>query len=125
MEVWKYEFTPFTLTPSSAQYPLLFHVQVHVWVRSLIPADKSYKQHISVFEREMRKVGLSQSHGARHLYAQNRYLELTGWACPAKGGKNSKELTKDEKQIDRTARLEISAELGHNRESITAVYLGR
>lgn len=107
------------------QRAALDHAHQIAGKRSLIPADKSYKQHISVFEREMRKVGLSQSHGARHLYAQNRYLELTGWACPAKGGKTSKELTKDEKQIDRTARLEISAELGHHRESITAVYLGR
>ena len=34
-------------------------------------------------------------------------------------------LTREEKQIDHEARLAITRELGHDREQVTAVYLGR
>jgi len=34
-------------------------------------------------------------------------------------------LTPDEKRADTEARMIISSELGHGREQITAVYLGR
>ena len=64
-------------------------------------------------------------HGLRHHYAQARYVELTGWKAPAAGGPTSKQLNPDQKWIDREARLTISRELGHEREQITAVYLGR
>ena len=37
----------------------------------------------------------------------------------------AKQLSADQKVIDRQARLTISRELGHEREQITAVYLGR
>jgi len=92
---------------------------------SLIPRNTMYSTHIGVFERSMEKVGLSRTHGARHAYAQDRYRELTNRECPAKGGKLSKELTREEKAIDFSARKTISRELGHEREGITAVYLGR
>jgi hypothetical protein len=45
--------------------------------------------------------------------------------APAAGGKTSKELTPDEKNQDYQARIQISQELGHEREQITVVYLGR
>jgi hypothetical protein len=51
--------------------------------------------------------------------------QLTGWECPARGGPRSKQLTPEQKTRDREARLVISAELGHHREQVTAVYLGR
>jgi len=41
------------------------------------------------------------------------------------GGPKSAELTRDQKGLDGEARLTISRELGHERERITAVYLGR
>jgi hypothetical protein len=41
------------------------------------------------------------------------------------GGLSSKNLTQDVRRIDREARLEISEEMGHGREQITAIYLGR
>ena len=44
---------------------------------------------------------------------------------PAQGGPASKQLTPEQKAMDREARLTISTELGHNRESITAIYLGK
>jgi hypothetical protein len=64
-------------------------------------------------------------HGHRHAYAQQRYRELTGRVCPAAGGSRSKELTPEERAADREARLAISRELGHEREQISALYLGR
>ena len=92
---------------------------------SLIPAGRSYVQHLKIFEREMAHVGLGRTHGARHLYAQQRYEELTGWKSPAAGGPKSRELSDLERTQDQSARLTISRELGHEREQITVVYLGR
>lgn len=92
---------------------------------SLIPASRSYVQHLKIFEREMANVGLGRTHGARHLYAQQRYEELTGWKSPAAGGPKSRELSDLEHTQDQSARLTISRELGHEREQITVVYLGR
>ena len=67
----------------------------------------------------------AKAHGLRHAYAQSRYRELTGRAAPAAGGAHSPALSAEEKAGDRKARLTISRELGHEREQITAVYLGR
>jgi hypothetical protein len=92
---------------------------------SLIPADRIYIQHLKVYERHTANAGLHKLHGLRHEYAQPRYLELTGWVAPAAGGPTSEALTPEQKAHDREARLIISRELGHEREQITAVYLGR
>ncbi len=51
--------------------------------------------------------------------------QLTGWQAPAAGGPRARDLTPSEREADREARLTISAELGHEREQITVVYLGR
>jgi hypothetical protein len=92
---------------------------------SLIPAHLMYIHQLHRYERQTRKVGMSKLHGLRHGYAQQRYLDLAGKLCPAKGGPSSKELTRDERALDQKARAIISCELGHSREAITAVYLGR
>ena len=92
---------------------------------SLIPADRTYIQQLKIYERQTLKAGLSKLHGLRHLYAQQRYQELTGWLAPAAGGKTSKALSRQEKGQDRSARLQISKELGHNREQVVTIYLGR
>ncbi len=92
---------------------------------SLIPADRSYVEQLRRFEHQCAAAGLHRIHGHRHQYAQVRYRELTGWTAPAAGGPRSKDLTPDQRELDREARLTISAELGHEREQITAVYLGR
>lgn len=92
---------------------------------SLIPKDLTYIQQLKRFEDHTSKAGIDKAHGLRHAYAQRRYFDLTGHLAPADGGKTSKELTADEKAIDLQARLIISKELGHEREQITAVYLGR
>jgi site-specific recombinase XerD len=92
---------------------------------SLIPSDRTYIQHLKVYERELKNAGISKAHGLRHAYAQERYKELTGWAAPHAGGPKSAELTAEQRKIDQAARMTISEELGHGREEITAVYLGR
>jgi hypothetical protein len=85
----------------------------------------SYVQQLKRFEYQCGRAGIDRVHGHRHAYAQRRYFELTGWPCPAAGGPRSKELTPAQKAIDHEARMTISLELGHGREQITAVYLGR
>ena len=92
---------------------------------SLIPANRNYVQQMRVYEGNTRRAGLHHMHGLRHAYAQNRYEELTGWLCPAAGGPVAKELTPEKREQDREARLAISRELGHEREQVTAAYLGR
>lgn len=58
-----------------------------------------------------------------HLHT--RYLELTGWKAPAAGGPATRTLDQDQRALDKEARAVISNELGNNRESISAIYLGR
>lgn len=90
---------------------------------SLIPPNLSYYKHLKIWEREMARVGLGRTHGARHAYAQDRYTSITGWLPPAQGGPKYKDMSDANKAIDRDARLLISRELGHERLQITATYL--
>jgi site-specific recombinase XerC len=92
---------------------------------SLIPAQMQYRDQLQRFRAQCDKAGIGGVHGLRHQYAQSRYEALTGWKCPAAGGPGSKQLTAAQKARDKAARLTISAEMGHSREQITAVYLGR
>ena len=92
---------------------------------ALIPPHLNYVQQLHRYEKQTAKAGLSRLHGLRHAYAQRRYHELTGRACPAAGGLPSKQLTTEQRVLDQQARLTISNELGHAREAISAVYLGR
>jgi len=93
-------------------------------IGSMIPPDRSYKQHLRYFEVMTAAAGIGRTHGLRHLYAQTRYLELTGFACPAAGGLSLKEKTPEQRVIDREARLVITRELGHGRIHVTSIYLG-
>jgi Integrase/Phage integrase, N-terminal len=110
-------------TPEQRQ--VLVHAHALAGKGSLIPPERSYVQQRRLFERQTVRAGLSKNHGLRHAYAQNRYQELTGFLAPAAGGPVSRALTSEQKQLDHQARLTISRELGHEREQITAVYLGR
>jgi integrase len=92
---------------------------------SLIPRSRSYIEQLRIYERHTANAGLSKMHGLRHAYAQQRYLELTGWPSPHGGGPSKANLSEDQRRVDQQARLAISKELGHIREQITAVYLGR
>ena len=92
---------------------------------SLIPPDRSYVQQLQRFRAQCQAAGIQGVHGHRHLYAQARYRELTSWACPAQGGPQLKQLSLEQRGLDRQARLTISAELGHGRIDVVAIYLGR
>lgn len=92
---------------------------------SMIPGEKKYVQWLVKYEQDTKRAGLSKLHGLRHQYAQIRYHELTGWDAPACGGPVRKELNEGQLNLDLEARLIISNELGHNREAITSVCLGR
>lgn len=89
---------------------------------SMIPKEKSYKSHLASFESVTHALGVGQTHGLRHGYAQTRYRELMGFDCPAVGG--SRSLSADEVAKDKEIRMLISEELGHSRINITSVYLG-
>lgn len=78
-----------------------------------------------MYEGHTARAGLSKLHGLRHTYVQQRYQELTGWRCPAAGAPPFNALIPEQKAQDLEARLTISREFGHEREAITAVYLGR
>ncbi len=47
----------------------------------------------STFATSAGRAGIHAFHGHRHLYAQERYREMTGWQCPARGGPTSRQLT--------------------------------
>ncbi|WP_150468490.1 integrase domain-containing protein [Francisella sp. SYW-9] len=92
--------------------------------KSLIPTDKTYIQQRKLYDRVTRLQGYYNLHGLRHAYAQKRYNEITGWASPIAGGPARKNLTKEQKILDKQARIWISQELGHSRAEITKNYIG-
>lgn len=107
------------------QRAVLNHAHRLVGAGSLIPPQKTYIQQLRTYERHTTQAGLSKLHGLRHAYAQSRYQQLTGWTCPAAGGLAANALNAEQRQQDHQARLTVSRELGHVREQISAVYLGR
>jgi len=107
------------------QKRLLNDVKAFAGNGSLIPPALRYVQQLRRYERQLRNVDLHKLHGLRHAYAQRRYRELTGWDSPAAGGPASKSLSEGNRALDRQARETITNELGHGRETISAVYLGR
>jgi integrase len=112
---------------TEAQRAILDQAKTLVKLKSaaLIPADKKYVEQLRRYEHWTARVGLSKMHGLRHAYAQDRFLELTGFACPAAGGPHAADLTPAQREADSDTRCLISDELGHSREAITAAYLGR
>ena len=92
---------------------------------SLIPDGLRYKDQLNRFKAQCAKAGITHVHGLRHGYAQERYEVLTGFKAPACGGPTSKQLSAEQKARDRAARLQISKELGHEREQVSSIYLGR
>jgi len=109
----------------NTQRQLLTEIVVRAKSGSLIPPHLRYVQQLHRYERQTRNANLKRLHGLRHGYAQRRFEALTGFACPAKGGPSAKQLTVEQRALNEKARAMISSELGHSREAITAVYLGR
>jgi hypothetical protein len=107
------------------QRDVLNRAKAFVGSGSLIPPHRSYIQQRRIYDCQCKAAGLSHMHGLRHAYAQTRYEALTGWKAPAAGGPTVRMLSPQQRMVDRQARQIISRELGHERISITAVYLGR
>ena len=110
---------------TEAQRALLNEAKEFAGAGSLIPAEMLYRGQLNRFKAQTARAGIDRVHGLRHNCVQGRYAELRGWKAPAAGGPTVKQLSPEKKRIDRVARLTISRELGHEREQITAVYLGR
>lgn len=92
---------------------------------SLIPAELRYRAQLNRFRAQCDKAGIHGVHGLRHAFAQRRYAELTSWPCPTNGGTTSKQLSAADKVVDQASRLTLSEEMGHFREQVTSIYLGR
>lgn len=107
------------------QRALLDELRSQVGDGSLIGQGRNYYQAMKNYENQLLKAGISNAHGYRHAYAQWRYKQLTGWSCPAMGGPTVDRMTPADEARDRSARLEISHELGHGRLDVTDTYLGR
>jgi hypothetical protein len=72
---------------------------------SLIPAALRYKEQLERFKSQCRQAGIHNVHGLRHQYAQTRYREATGWACPACGGPDTRQLSLEQKALVLEVRL--------------------
>jgi hypothetical protein len=110
--------------------------------RSMIPADKTYREHQQDSYKET-----SNYHSERHAYANERYSELMkeklgieikspvlsdkpegqSWSqyvasqAHVQGVSITPEIARE---FDREVRLELSAELGHHREDVISAYIG-
>lgn len=92
---------------------------------SMIPPEQNYKAWLATYEKATNRAELSNLHGLRHGYAQDRFEAIAGFKSPLAGGPSRDQLTAEQKERDFEARMVVSNELGHGREEVTAVYLGR
>jgi hypothetical protein len=91
--------------------------------RSMIPTSENWKSWREGTLRDAREIVRSYTGGGLHdlraAYACERYQSLTGHAAPVAGGSGV------DRELDREAREQIAAELGHGRIDVTNEYLGR
>jgi integrase len=121
--------------PITTQAQRVFLDKLHQTIgvgQSLIPSHRTYKQQLHCYINQTQQAGLSNLHGLRHAYAQQRYYTLTneftqgsGWHCSMQGGPQSKGMSHYQRDIDYQVRWRISQELGHSRISITKIYCGK
>ncbi|MGD0960841.1 MAG: integrase domain-containing protein [Methylomonas sp.] len=102
--------------------------------RSMIPKHMRYVEFREECYTKAQQLHFN-FHAQRHHYAQQRYQELTGVPAPITTGVSRKNwltfvadyLKVDSataEAIDHKARLQLSAELGHNRLEVVSVYIG-
>ncbi|RMF43612.1 MAG: integrase [Planctomycetota bacterium] len=104
--------------------------------RSLIPPEHNWATWRGVLYRTASKLGLHGWHGGRHAYAQRLYERLTRCQPPvvvgiSHGRPHLEYLARVRgldyeaaRALDRRARLQVAAELGHGRIDVTNSYLG-
>ncbi|WP_323987728.1 integrase domain-containing protein [Pseudomonas canadensis] len=92
--------------------------------RNLLAPNESYKEFMQSVVRSARDIlhehGLKGFHELRAAYACERYEQLTGFSAPVNGGRGHRE----DRELDRQARQQISHELGHNRIDVVSAYIG-
>ena len=94
---------------------------------SMIPRRSDPASWIKHYYRITKRNGISREtgitpHGLRHGYAQRLYERTTGHPAAVK---DVPQLTRDIEMIEeRIARLMVSENLGHSRESISSAYIG-
>jgi hypothetical protein len=90
--------------------------------KSMIPASESWKSWREGDLRDAREIVQQHTGGGLHdlraAYACERYESLTGHAAPVAGG----EIV--DRDLDRAAREQIAAELGHGRIDVVSEYIG-
>src|SRR5690606_5122050 len=90
--------------------------------RNLLAPEQSYIQFLEQQIRPARAVlhthSLKGFQDLRAAYACERYQQLTGHAAPVNGGRCP------DRTLDRSAREQISQELGHHRIKVAASYIG-
>jgi integrase len=102
--------------------------------RSMTPDDQNYQDFREECYQTAKRHGFN-FHSERHHYAQRRYQELSGPLAPISTSIKRKDwlafaaeyLSVDiatAESIDRSARLTLSRELGHERIEVTSVYIG-
>lgn len=108
-----------------SQRELLNEIREYAPKSSLIPTHMSFEQYISHRKYVLAGTDISATHGLRHNYAQQRYIELSnGLTPPRLGGPTYSKLTDQEREWDSNARTVVSNEMGHARRDITRSYLG-
>lgn len=102
--------------------------------RSMIPPDQTYARFRSEAYQSIERSGIT-FHGLRHSYAQARYHAIVGAPCPVAAGvphrQHHQHLSRAlgisisaARELDKAARMQVSAELGHGRIDVTNAYLG-
>lgn len=90
--------------------------------RSVIPADQNWNQfrngELNDNRNAMQENGVKGYHDLRSAYAADRYQQITGHSAPTNGGQIA------DKNVDKSAREQISAELGHGRIDVVSEYVG-
>lgn len=110
-----------TLTSTRQTAALERAAQAQGNAKAVMPSDKNWKEWKENGLRSIRETlqqhGISRLHDLRSSFACERYEALSGHKAPCMGGSAPR-------AADRTARLQIARELGHNRTDITNSYLG-
>lgn len=68
----------------------------------------------------LHKHGLKGFHELRATYACKSYEQITGYLAPVNRG----DCNQQNRSADRTARVQISYELGHGRIDVASAYIG-
>lgn len=90
--------------------------------RSVMPSELDWQTFregkVKSARATLKAHGIARYHDLRAAYACQRYEELTGYPAPVVSGRIM------DREADRDARAIISRELGHNRISVVAAYVG-